>query len=239
MLDPLDPLDPLGSLDPFGSLGREATGDCRTAVAACRQDSAEREEGTMSFLGMWCLVPMQADAITRYAPDLLPAVEEEAAHPSSGDLLRWWREVGSTEESRHRFVEAAAPSALDERICRVYEAWECGRDEALPYLAVSCRNSYPAAAMAFALGPERFAHLPGWIGDLVLTPEQVRRTLPAIERAFTWSTGDRAEAERLLTAALRDEGDREDIDALLDGVPPVWRAAAGAGRGLLGAHFVP
>ncbi|WP_035839022.1 hypothetical protein [Kitasatospora azatica] len=193
----------------------------------------------MSFLGMWCLVPMKADAITQYTPDLRPAVEEEAAHPSSRDLLRWWQEVGSTEESRHRFVESAAPSALDERICLVYEAWEHGRDESLPYLVVSSRNSYPAAAMAFALGPERFAHLPGWIGDIILTPDQVRQSLPAIERAFSWSTQSRRQAERLLAAALRDEGEQADIDALLDGVPPVWRAAAEADRGLLGTHFIP
>ncbi|WP_329586863.1 hypothetical protein OG500_36795 [Kitasatospora sp. NBC_01250] len=193
----------------------------------------------MSFLGMWCLVPMKAEAITRYAPELRPAIEDEAAHPTSKDLLRWWQEVGSTEASRHDFVESAAPSALDERICLVYEAWNHGRDESLPYLAASARNSFPAAALAFALGPERFAQLPGWFGDLILTPAQVRDTLPAVEHAFTWSPQSRPHAEHLLTAALRDEGTRADIDTLLDGVPPVWRAAAEAGRGLLGAHFVP
>ncbi|MFF0413427.1 hypothetical protein ACFYUY_23695 [Kitasatospora sp. NPDC004745] len=139
----------------------------------------------------------------------------------------------------HQFIDVAGPSALDERICRVYEAWERGYDKALPHLAVSTRKAYPATAMAFALGPERNAELPGWFGDLILTPQQVRQTLPAVERAFTWSTETRRRAELLLTTALYPEGDQEDIDALLDGVPPVWRAAARAGQGLLGAHFIP
>ncbi|WP_158714163.1 hypothetical protein [Kitasatospora aureofaciens] len=85
----------------------------------------------------------------------------------------------------HQFIDAAGPSALDERICLVYEAWERGYDKALPHLAVSVRKGYPATAMAFALGPERTAALPGWFGDLILTPEQVRQTLPAVEQAFT------------------------------------------------------
>ncbi len=193
----------------------------------------------MSFLGMWCLLPMTADAITQYTPDLQPAIDAEATQPRSRDLLQWWHEKGSSEETRHQLIEAAAPSALDEQICLVYEAWEHGRDDSLPRLVVSARNSYPAAALAYALGPERFAHMPGWFGDLILTPEQVRQTLTAIEQAFTWNTQNRRQAEQRLAAALRDEGDQADIDALLDGVPPVWRAAAAADRGLLGAHFIP
>ncbi|MFD5466073.1 hypothetical protein ACFWIQ_25040 [Kitasatospora sp. NPDC127059] len=193
----------------------------------------------MSFLGMWCLVPMAADTITHYWKDLAPAVEAEAALPASRDLLRWWQQAGSSEATMHRFLDAAGPSALDERICVVYEAWERGHDEALPHLAVAARKAYPAAAMAFALGPERHAGLPGWFGDLALTPEQVRQALPAVERAFTWTTRTRDQAGQLLAAALHPEGDQEDIDTLLDGVPPVWRAAADAGRGLLGAQFIP
>ncbi|MFB6894249.1 hypothetical protein ACFCX4_33625 [Kitasatospora sp. NPDC056327] len=182
---------------------------------------------------------MRADAIARYAPELLPAIEAEAASPAAEAFLRRWRASGSTEEVRHDVVESGAPAALDVRIGRVHEAWEEGGDASLPSLAVSVRGSHPAAALAYALGPARFGGLPGWFGDLVLTPEQVRRTLPAVECAFTWTARDRHRAAVLLAAALRDEGDAYDIDTLLDGVPPVWRAAADAGRGLLGAHFVP
>lgn len=188
---------------------------------------------------MWCLIPMHADTITRYRTDLAPAIEAEAALPESRDLLQRWHQAGSTEAIMYQFLAAAAPSALHERICLVYEAWERGYDKALPHLAVATREAHPATAMAFALGPQRNAELPGWFGDLILTPEQVLRTLPAGERAFTWTTQTRRRAELRLAAALHPEGDQDDIDALLDSVPPVWRAAAGAGRGLLGAHFIP
>ncbi|MFJ9953356.1 hypothetical protein [Kitasatospora sp. NPDC091207] len=119
----------------------------------------------------------------------------------------------------YRFAATAGPSALHQRICLVHEAWERGYDKALPHLSVATRKAYPATAMAFALGPQCNAELPGWSGDLILTPEQVLRTLPAVERAFTWTTRTRRRAEPLLAAALHPEGDREDIDALLDGVP--------------------
>ncbi len=188
---------------------------------------------------MWCLVPVNADTVARYAPELAPAIEAEAARPASTDLLQWWQATGSSPETMDRFIDLAAPSVLDERICTVYEAWEQGYDRSLPLLGVSARKAYPAAAMAFALGPRRYAELPGWFGDLILTPAEVAQSLPAIERAYDWTARSRRQAALLLTAALRDEGDPDDIDALLDGVPPVWRAAADAGRGLLGAHFIP
>ncbi|WP_158844597.1 hypothetical protein [Streptomyces sp. NRRL WC-3742] len=193
----------------------------------------------MSFLGMWCLIPMHADVIAQYSPELAPAVEAKAARPGSRALIRRWQQTGSTEEVMHEFLDEAGPSALDERICLVYEAWERGCDRDLPYLTVSVRKGYPAAALAYALGPQRSAELPGWFGDLVLSPEQVLRTLPAVERVFTWTAETRARAALLLAEALDPEGDRQDIDELLDGVLPVWRAAATAGRGLLGANFVP
>ncbi|MFE3879481.1 hypothetical protein ACFXPX_34405 [Kitasatospora sp. NPDC059146] len=193
----------------------------------------------MSFLGMWCLVPVRPDTVARYAPELAPVIEAEAALQASTDLLRWWRAGGSNPEALDRFIDLTAPSALDERICTVYEAWEQGYDKSLPHVVASARKAYPASAMAFALGPQRFAHLPGWFGDLLLTPEQVVQTLPAVERAYDWTPQSRHQAELLLTAALHDEGGRDDITALLDGVPPVWRAAANAGHGLLGAQFIP
>ncbi|MFJ9455392.1 hypothetical protein ACIRST_09960 [Kitasatospora sp. NPDC101447] len=193
----------------------------------------------MGFSGMFCLVPLKAEAALRYAPELGPAIEAEAALPASRDLLRWWQEKGSTGETMDRFVDAAGPSVLDERICLVYAAWERGHDASLPHLGVCIRKRHPAAALAFALGPLRCSALPGWFGDVILTPEDVVRTLPAVERAFTWTTEARRRAELLLSAALGTEGSQEDIDTLLDGIPPVWRAAAEAGRGLLGAQFVP
>ncbi|MFI6151633.1 hypothetical protein ACIBCA_02940 [Kitasatospora sp. NPDC051170] len=193
----------------------------------------------MSFLGMWCLMPMHAEVVARYAPELAPAVEARASGPGSRTLIRRWERTGSTEAGMRQFLEDAGPSALDERIGLVYEAWERGCDRELPHLAVSVRKGHPATALAYALGPRRSAELPGWFGDIVLGPEEVRHTLPAVERAFSWGEEARARAAQLLRDALYPEADRQDVDALLDGVLPVWRAAAAAGRGLLGASFEP
>ncbi|MCC9310071.1 hypothetical protein LN042_23885 [Kitasatospora sp. RB6PN24] len=191
----------------------------------------------MSFMGTWCLVPVDADTIDHYAPLLRPAIDEEAAQ--SSEFLQWWRTLADTKEARHQFMEAAAPGALAEHICVVYEAWNRGHDASLPPIVVTVRKRFPAAALAYAVGPERFLQIPGWLGDLVLSPEQVRQALPAIERAFAWNPQERSRAAQRLDDTLRDEGSQEDIDALLDGIPPLWRAAADAGRGVLGAHFIP
>ncbi|MFE0461814.1 hypothetical protein ACFW1A_21460 [Kitasatospora sp. NPDC058965] len=193
----------------------------------------------MGWYGMWGLLPVRPETVERYGPLLRSAIDEERQLPASRELLREWHARGSGRWACDAFTEAAGPGALDGRIEVVYEAWEAGRDDGEPRVVVLCRKAFPAAALAYAMGPQRFSLLPGWFGDLVLTPAQVRASLPRVERAFTWTAAERADAERLLTEALRGDPDRADLDALLDGVPPVWRAAARGGFGLLGAQLLP
>ncbi|MCC9309968.1 hypothetical protein LN042_23320 [Kitasatospora sp. RB6PN24] len=114
----------------------------------------EEREAHMSFMGRWCLVPVDSGTIDHYAPLLQPAIDEEA--DQSSEFLQWWRTLADTKEARLQFLEAAAPYALAEHLRVVYEAWKRGHDAPLPHIAVTVRKRYPAAALAYAAGPERF-----------------------------------------------------------------------------------
>ncbi|MER7753171.1 hypothetical protein [Kitasatospora sp. NPDC097643] len=185
----------------------------------------------MGYSIMWVLVPAPAGVVERYGPRLRPLVEAEAALPSSRELWARW-EQGLLDGDGLLDV-ACGP--LGEHLDVLYEAWD-GCADAGAGLAVSARNRYPVAGLAHGLGPERFAALPGWFGDLLLDPDEVRASLPAVEAAFALdATAYEAAVDRayvLLNDAYR-------LGELFDGVLPVWRAAAEAGHGLIGAQIVP
>ncbi|WP_416874193.1 hypothetical protein [Kitasatospora sp. SC0581] len=63
----------------------------------------------------------------------------------------------------------------------------------------------------------------------------MRAALPAVEAVFDLDGAERRAAERRALDALWTD----DLSGLFDAVLPVWRAAAEAGHGLIGAQFVP
>ncbi|MER7753170.1 hypothetical protein [Kitasatospora sp. NPDC097643] len=188
----------------------------------------------MSFTAHWALMRMTAADVDRFAPRIRPLLAEHTAEPRIRELRRRW-EAGLTDEQA--FFELAAACPLDDHIEVVFEAWEAGHHTG-PYLHASCRKSYPMAGLAHGLGPERFAALPGWFGDLLLDPDEVRATLPAVEAALTLDGETRAAVIARASEVLV-EGFNEGADALLDGILWMWRAAAEAGHGLIGAQVVP
>ncbi|MGW0186324.1 hypothetical protein ACWDV7_11290 [Streptomyces sp. NPDC003362] len=70
-------------------------------------------------------------------------------------------------------------------------------------------------------------------GNFLLTSAEVRRTLPAVERALTFTPEARAAAE---DQDWLDHGD--DEESVPDGPLRMWRQAAADGRGLCGASVV-
>ncbi len=179
---------------------------------------------------MWFLIPAPAEAVERHGPRLRGALAAHAAEPGNRELRRRWEREGLGPEE----LECLAVGPLGEDLDALYAAWEdCGK--AGPYAAVSARNRYPVLGVAHGLGPERMAALPGWFGDVVLTPEELRASLPAVEAVFDLDGAARAAAEERAVEVLRSDcpGD------LFDVAVPVWRAAAAAGHGLIGAQLVP
>lgn len=187
----------------------------------------------MSYSGMWFLVPAPAEAVERHGPRLRGLLAEHAADPGAVGLRgRWERgeDLGVDE------LEALASGPLGEDVNGLYAAWnDCGTDIG-PYVCVSARNRYPVLGLAHALGPERLAGLPGWFGDMVLTPAEVRAALPAVEAVFALDDTERAAARARALEVLRGT---DDVSGLFDAVVPMWRATAAAGRGIIGAQLIP
>ncbi|MFI9362426.1 hypothetical protein ACIG5E_15445 [Kitasatospora sp. NPDC053057] len=187
----------------------------------------------MSYSGVWFLIPAPAAAVERHGPRLRALLDEHAADPGNVELRRRWERGGalSTDE-----LEGLVPGPLGQDPNGLYEAWnDCGK-EIGPYVCVSARNRYPVLGLAHALGPERLAGLPGWFGDLVLSPEEVRAALPAVEAVFDLDDAERAAAEERARDVLRGT---DDVSGLFDAVVPVWRATVAAARGMIGAQLIP
>ncbi|MET8540444.1 hypothetical protein ABZW03_07285 [Kitasatospora sp. NPDC004799] len=185
----------------------------------------------MSYQATWFLIPAPAAAVERHGPRLRALLDAHAAEPGNRALRRRW-EAG--EHLAPDELEGLVAGPLGADPDGLYAAWEeCGR--AGPCAAVPARSRYPVLGLAHGLGPRRTAGLPGWFGDVVLTPEEVRASLPAVEAVFALDTAERRAAEDRAREALRTD----DLAGLFDAAVPVWRAAAGAGHGLIGAQLVP
>ena len=213
----------------------------------------------MSFFGLWMVAPLPDEEIARLAAVLMPVIEHQAALPHI--RARWQRWATAPEQVRgHRqgldpdhpqllildtsstaFLElsSACPLNEEEPYNLVNEVWHLVDPDAS--LVVTCRKGFPAAALAHALGPERFARLPGWFGDFVLDAAQTRAVLPHIREALALDADEHRQALARAVDWLCEvgDGDAEDATPLLDGLVPVWQAAVDAGAGLFGHMVIP
>ncbi|KPI01909.1 hypothetical protein OV450_4799 [Actinobacteria bacterium OV450] len=106
------------------------------------------------------------------------------------------------------------------------DIWEPEPDAADMFLSVH-RKDYAVTALFHAVGPARAALLPGWCGNALLTAEEVRRTLPDVERALTFTREERA---RVGDQDRLDYGCRDE--PVTDGPLRIRRSAAAAGGGI-------
>ncbi|RKE05124.1 hypothetical protein [Streptomyces sp. TLI_171] len=166
---------------------------------------------------------------------LAPLIERQAA-AAKGAFGRWQRGDLDLRNVRHQ-DGLAAPDLFDDHLDLLYEVWGA-HEKSGPFLVSSCRKGYPTVGLAHALGPRRFAALPGWFGNFVLDPEQVRATLPGVEAAFALDPAQQAIAEQRLHEVL-EEVTAEDAAVLFDEVVPTWRRAADLDWGLIGAQATP
>ncbi|MFF4923936.1 hypothetical protein ACFY4B_25420 [Kitasatospora sp. NPDC001261] len=189
----------------------------------------------MSFRGYWVVMPVPVDVVADVAPVFTPLIDAQAA--AGRERLERWRHESPGRPDVTELHDLAAPYLLDDHLDVLFGIW--GTHEAAgPFLESSCRKGYPAVGLAHALRAERFLALPGWFGHFVLTPQEVRATLPAVQAALDLTPDQRSTVEQRLYDIL-DEVSEEDAAALLDDLVPVWRRAAATGQGLIGAQAIP
>ncbi|WP_344636183.1 hypothetical protein [Kitasatospora cystarginea] len=214
----------------------------------------------MSFLGMWVLAAVPDEVVDDVAPVLGPHIDGQRELARTQELWRRWsaapERVGGLRALRRRgsgpsmaldadseaFQELSSACPLDEHCEEIYAALDrIPADWRHLALAPGCRKGFPVAALAHGLGPRRFALLPGWFGDMVLTSQQVRETLPDVVAALELTAEQRREARQRAVEWLCDSGDGDPGEAatMLDGVVPLWHAAVERQAGLLGCMFIP
>ncbi|MGW2376219.1 MULTISPECIES: hypothetical protein [Kitasatospora] len=192
----------------------------------------------MSFTALWVLLPLTAADVERFAPLVHPVLAEHAGQPGIRDLRRRWEAGELGVADWNAFMELTGACPLDDHldvfmdVCDAY-------DQGDPYLAASARKGYPIAGLAHGLGPERFAGLPGWFGDFLLTPAEAKAALPAVEAVFDLDDAERERVLRRAPEALTEGFGAHEPEALLDGMVPFWCSVVRAGKGLFAAQVTP
>lgn len=204
----------------------------------------------MGITSAWAITAHDDDVIAGLAPRVRPLIERQRELPETqsawqawcADPLpdhRSWGEMpygSARSEDVRAFLRLTSAIPLNELHCcddcdfHLSDIWEAHHEGVPPYFAVFTKD-YALSALFHAIGPRRAALLPGWCGDFLLTSEEVRRTLPAVEEALTFSPQERAAAqEQVWLDCLKDE------EPVLDGPLRCWRQAAEAGLGLCGVN---
>ncbi|WP_030157923.1 hypothetical protein [Streptomyces sp. NRRL S-244] len=200
----------------------------------------------MGFTSAWSISSHPDSVIAEFAPRLAPALEADRSDPAA--RRRWaawqrsplpdhrtWHADRAHAEAIDSFRTLTRPGERVDDACNgitdpgfhvMEDLWEPGPDPADMFVSVH-RKDYAVAALFHAMGPYRAALLPGWCGNVLLTAAEVRRTLPRVERALTFTAEEQA---RVGDRDWLDYGAREEH--VTDGPLRVWRAAAAAGRGL-------
>ncbi|MFD5769381.1 hypothetical protein ACFWIN_26670 [Streptomyces sp. NPDC127049] len=209
----------------------------------------------MGFTSVWAVTAHPDPAIATFAAQLLPALREDSERPGARERWEAWRRTPLPDHRTwytaatppgipradpaaiEAFHELTSPGPAVDEVCGglrdpgfsvLDDVWGDDLDEEDAFLSVHSKE-YAVASLFHALGPARAGLLPGWCGNFLLTAAETAATLPAVERAFSFTAAERAEAG---TQDWLAYGEREE--SVLDGPPRVWRAAVGKGYGLCG-----
>ncbi|MFE6834951.1 hypothetical protein ACFVFI_08930 [Streptomyces sp. NPDC057705] len=208
----------------------------------------------MGFTSAWAISSHTDDDVARLAPRLLPAMRADRLQPEARRRrLEWQRaplpnhdtwhapagspdatlaDVHAVESFRAlmapgRHVDEVCDGTADPSFYVVDDVWD-GQSRDGMFISVHSKD-YAVASFFHAVGPARAALLPGWCGNFLLTSTEVRRHLPLVERALSFTAADRAAAQ------AQDWLDySEGEEHVLEGPLRVWRTAARSGSGLCG-----
>ncbi|MEV5311146.1 hypothetical protein [Streptomyces sp. NPDC052610] len=212
----------------------------------------------MGITSAWSISAHDDAFIGTLAPRLLPLIAAERGEPFARerwerwrreplpDFRTWWRPFGRSDRGEADALGSFHElTASGEHVQKMYDGlypeddfslltdvWDLVDGVEEIFLSVQSKE-FALRSFFHAIGPDRAALLPGWCGNFLLTSAEVRRTLPAVERALAFTPEERAAAE---DQDWLDYGDGEE--SVLDGPLRMWRQAAADGRGLCGASVV-
>lgn len=200
----------------------------------------------MGITSAWSISAHADTFFDTLAPRLLPLLAAERAEPSAQrhwdrwqrqalpDFRTWWSSFGRADREEAEALESFHElTAAGDHIQRIYDGlspdddfslltdvWEGVKDSQEIFLSVQSKD-FALRSFFHAIGPDRAALMPGWCGNFLLTSAEVRETLPAVERALTFTPEERAAAEDQDWLNYL-----EDEETVLDGPLRMWRQAA-------------
>ncbi|MER7767177.1 hypothetical protein [Kitasatospora sp. NPDC096140] len=205
----------------------------------------------MGFTSIWAISSHPDAFIADLAPLLLPAMEADRSEPHVQRRWERWQQAplpdhrtwyGSSghpaadDAAVRSFLDLTVPGRHVDDLCSgtvdpdfsaIENVWTDRADENI-FVSVNSKD-YAVQSFFHAIGPARATLLPGWCGNFLLTSAEVRRTLPDVERALTFTDAERAAAEA--QDWLHYYPGKECV---LDGPLRLWRSAAASGLGLCG-----
>lgn len=170
---------------------------------------APRSVIVMGFTSAWSVSSHPDSVIAELTPHLAPALEADRTQPAGRRRWEAWR-CAPLPDHRTWYRDRAHDGAIDsfltltrpgghvDEVCNgitdrafhvMEDVWEPEPEAADMFVSVH-RKDYAVAALFHAIGPDRAALLPGWCGNVLLTAAEVRRTLPDVERALTFTPGN-------------------------------------------------
>jgi hypothetical protein len=176
---------------------------------------------------LWAVSAMDAPALDRWAPVWTNLFDEYASREDLRARWRRWLDHGQPDESFAEMFSVVAHGGWQ-------ELWDFSNEcasEVLTDVHVTRRRS-ATEALFHAIGPARARLLPGFLGNFILTPDQLAAVLPDILTAFSFSPHERVQVCRRVDEVLTDSAPH-DLDDVLDTFPRRAQWAAGHSMGLI------
>jgi len=178
------------------------------------------------------------------------AVESVQHDPQVQALLRTWRAESSNvtaayEPCRGRSLHLLGPASrleelawrthLDEELVTSLGIEVLGHDDRTLQTFVGTRKLSPFSCLLYGVGPTRADALPGFLGSMLLSADELQAVLPAISAALVPPPDERERVLGRMAAWLAVVSDAADTDPaeILDALPVMADRAAQRDTGLL------
>jgi hypothetical protein len=166
----------------------------------------------MGSSAMWLIAPMRDEKVAELAPRFHSAVNKHSARPALQAAWHAWCEDPDLVPGQFPNPQPGHPTwvsplpavaAFDALACDLpwddpeadhVDLWAADLYDPLAEpVCVLVRKGSPVAALFHGIGPARAQMLPGWLGNFLLAPDEVRALKPRAEQALTLSAEETAE----------------------------------------------
>jgi hypothetical protein len=177
----------------------------------------------MGVSGFWFVLTVPDETVEQLRPLVDPVLERAAGEPKAQAEWQAWLEH-----------PGRADAELFWNLPLQDGDWMSDVGESELVGSVSGRKTAPVAILFNGLGPERVRLLPGFLGNFLLSGDELRASRTAFDSAFALTPAERAEVLARMEAWAEAHFGRDEVEPeeCLDLLPRAVEQAVSAGRGL-------